>query len=79
MYAYLLLLPHTCCEHVSLIIAINCYIVDLKKANVNSTKEILKLCIESRPKALNYVSTIGVFAAFPGKTISEESTPSKSR
>lgn len=57
----------------------NKYFIDLKQTNVNSTKELLKLCRLSRTKILHYVSTIGVFAALPWETIDETSTTGKAR
>ena len=52
-------------------------ILDLKESNVSSTKEILKLCRDTRSKVLHYVSTIGIFPASTQDNVTEKSIPDK--
>lgn len=53
------------------------HFVDLKPSNVDSTKELLKLCARMRSKVIHFISTIGVFATLSWDTIEENSIPDK--
>ncbi len=48
-----------------------------KSANVDSAKELLRLATDTRPKLINYVSTLGVFgaAATDDRRVVTETTP----
>ena len=48
-----------------------------KAANVDSSRELLKLATRTRPKLLNYISTLGVFGATPTQAarVVDERTP----
>lgn len=61
------------------IIHVQWHLLDLKGSNVTSTKEILKICRERRPKTLHYVSTIGIFAARPSEEITEDTLTDKNK
>lgn len=52
---------------------------DLKETNVNSTKEILKLCRDEKQKSLHYVSSLGVYSLLPWETANEKTLPNKDR
>ena len=52
----------------------------LKQSNVESTKEVLKMACEGKPKFLHFVSTIGVFAPqHAAEVIAEDTAPHKDR
>ena len=52
----------------------------LKGANVEGTKEVVKIVCEGRPKFLHYVSTMGVFSGQSREEeITEDTLPNKER
>ena len=54
--------------------------VGLKGANVDGTKEVVKMVCEGRPKFLHYVSTMGVFSGQSREEVITEGTlPNKER
>jgi thioester reductase-like protein len=74
------------CSHVDVVIhngaVVNAALpyASLKGANVDGTKEVLKIVCEGRPKFLHYVSSMGVFSGQSSEEmITEDTLPNKER